>query len=320
MSASGFGCRQAFAKGLLEEARANPAIYVVTSDARGSAAFDEFARALPGQFVEAGIAEQDAVGIGAGLARSGKRVFVVGPASFYSARCVEQVKNDVAYADLDVKIIGVSGGVSYGALGATHHSLHDVALYRSIPNMSVILPSDAAQAELAARYLARNRGPAYLRMGRAPVPDVYKPGTVAFAPGKANVLAEGRDCAVIACGEALHYAADAVRELGRRGVACRLLDMPTIKPLDDEALLSAAEACGVVVTVEEHYAKGGLGGAVAELLSRRRPLPVLALGFPDEYLPAGNSAELFAHCGLDAAGIARSVTEFLGSIGKGPAA
>jgi transketolase len=317
MSSAGFGCRQAFTRGLLEEARNNPSIFVVTSDARGSAALDDFAKALPGQFVEVGIAEQDAVGIGAGLARSGKRVFVVGPASFYSARCVEQVKNDVAYADLDVKIVGVSGGVSYGALGSTHHSLCDVALYRAVPNMAVILPSDAAQAELAARYLARNRGPAYIRMGRSPVPDSYAPGTVAFVPGKANRLAEGADCAIIACGEALHYAVDAVRELARRGLACRLLDMPSIKPLDEDATLDAARHCGAIVTIEEHYARGGLGGAVAELLSQRLPTPLRILGFPDEYLPAGSSGELFAHCGLDSPGIVKSVVEFLGSIGKG---
>jgi transketolase len=317
MSGAGYGCRQAFARALLEEARKDPSIFVVTSDARGSAALDEFAKTLPGQFVEVGIAEQDAVGIGAGLARSGRRVFVVGPASFYSARCVEQVKNDVAYAGLDVKIVGVSGGVSYGALGATHHSLCDVALYRTVPNMAVILPSDAAQAELATRYLARNSGPAYFRMGRSPVPDAYEAGAATFSFGKANILAEGRDCAIISCGEALHYAALAVRELGAKGVACRLLDMPTIKPLDEAAVLEAAARCRAVVTVEEHYARGGLGGAVAELLSEHLPTPMRILGFPDEYLPAGNSGELFAHCGLDSFGIAKSVLDFLGGIGKG---
>ena len=317
MSAPGFGCRQAFARGLLDEARRDSSIFVVTSDARGSAALDEFARELPRQFVEVGIAEQDAVGVAAGLAHSGKRVYVAGPASFYSARCVEQVKNDVAYADLDVKIIGVSGGVSYGALGATHHSLCDIALYRSVPNLSVILPSDAAQAELVARHLARNSGPAYVRMGRSPVPDSYEEGAVAFAPGRANILAQGSDCAVIACGEALHYALGAVRELAAGGLACLLLDMASIKPLDEAAVLDAARRCGAVVTVEEHYARGGLGGAVAELLSQRLPTPLRILGFPDEYLPAGNSGELFEHCGLGSGGIAKSILGFLGEIKKG---
>ncbi|MGA2547722.1 MAG: transketolase C-terminal domain-containing protein [Rectinemataceae bacterium] len=317
MSSAGFGCRQAFARALLDEARRDPSIFVVTSDARGSAALDEFARELPEQFVEVGIAEQDAVGVGAGLARSGKRVFVAGPASFYSARCVEQVKNDVAYADLDVKIVGVSGGVSYGALGATHHSLCDIALYRAVPNMSVIIPSDAAQAELVARHLARNRGPAYVRMGRSPVPDSYEPGAAAFSSGKANILAQGSDCAIVACGEALHYALGAVSELAARGIACLLLDMPSIKPLDEAAILEAARRCGAVVTVEEHYACGGLGGAVAELLSQRLPTPLRILGFPDEYLPAGSSDELFEYCGLGSGGIAGSVVEFLGATRKG---
>jgi transketolase len=317
VSSSGYGCRQAFARGLLDEARGNPAIYVVTSDARGSASLDEFARVLPEQFVEAGIAEQDAVGIGAGLARSGKRVFVGGPACFYSARCVEQVKNDVAYADLDVKILGVSGGVSYGSLGGTHHSLNDIALYRSVPNMTVFIPSDAAQAELVARHLAHSKGPAYVRMGRSPQPDAYPPGEARFLPGKANLLLDGGDCAIIACGEALHRALAAARRLALEGYGCRVLDMPTIKPLDEEAVLEAARRCGAVVTIEEHYVRGGLGGAVAELLSQEYPVPMKILGFPDAYLPSGSSDELFAHCGLDEEGISRSIREFLSSPKKG---
>jgi transketolase len=320
MSSVGSGCRQAFMRALLDEARKDPSIFVVTTDARGSAALDDFAKALPNQFVEAGIAEQDAVGIGAGLAHSGKRVFVCGPACFHSSRSVEQVRVDAAYADLDLKIVGVSGGVAYGALGATHHSLHDIALYRSIPNISVILPSDAAQAELVARALARRRGPAYVRMGRNPVPDSYAPGAAAFEFGKAERLREGRDCAIVACGEALHYARGAAELLAARGVECRLLDMPTIKPLDEAAILEAASDCGAVVTVEEAYAKGGLGGAAAEFLSERRPTPMLILGFPDEYLPAGSSDELFAHVGLDSSGIARRIEAFLARLGAGRAA
>jgi transketolase len=317
MSSSGSGCRQAFARALLDEARKDPSIYVVTTDARGSAALDEFAKALPGQFVEAGIAEQDAVGIGAGLAHSGKRVFVCGPACFLSSRSVEQVRVDAAYADLDVKIVGVSGGVSYGALGATHHSLHDLALYRAIPNMTVIVPSDAAQAELIARKLVRVRGPAYIRMGRNPMPDSYEPGAARFELGKANLLMDGKDCAIIACGEALPYALGAARNLASRGIFCLVLDMPTIKPIDEEAILAAAWRCGAVVTVEEHYAKGGLGGSVAEFLAERYPTSMRILGFPDKYLPAGTSEELFTYCGLDSAGIARSVMAFLDSIKRG---
>ena len=316
MSSSGTGCRQIFMRALLDEAQKDPSIFVVTTDARGSAALDEFAKALPRQFVEAGIAEQDAVGIGAGLARSGKKVFVCGPACFHASRSVEQVRIDAAYADLDVKIVGVSGGVSYGALGATHHSLHDFALYRSIPNMKVIVPSDAAQAELMARKLAHTRGPVYLRMGRNPVPDSYEPGAARFEIGVANTLMKGDDCALVSCGEALHYALDAARKLASGGIACNLLDMPTIKPLDEEAILEAARRCGSVITIEEHYAKGGLGGAVAELLAERLPLPMRILGFPDEYLPAGSSEELFAHCGLDSDGIVRSVKAFLDSRGS----
>ena len=176
-SAPGKSCRHAFTETLLEMARKDARIMAVTSDAKGSVTLGDFEKNLPNQFLELGIAEQNTVGVSAGLARSGKRPFVCGPACFYSARAIEQVKNDVAYASSNVKIIGVSGGVSYGALGSTHHSLHDLAFMRAIPNLAVMLPCDNAQTAEVARYLATHDGPAYVRMGRSPVPDIYEDGS-----------------------------------------------------------------------------------------------------------------------------------------------
>ena len=308
---TGKSCRHAFTETLLEEARKNPRIVAVTSDAKGSVTLGEFERNLPGQFFELGIAEQNTVGVSAGLARSGKKPFVCGPACFYSARAIEQVKNDVAYADNDVKIVGVSGGVSYGALGSTHHSLHDVAFMRAIPNLAVILPCDNAQTRAATRFLSEHRGPVYMRLGRSPVPDVYAEATSSFAFGKANTLREGEDCTIVAAGEAVFHALQATAILEESGVRARLLDMPTVKPIDTQAVLAAARETGAIVTIEEHSVHGGLGSAIAEIVVQSCPVPVRIVAFPDEFMPAGSSAELFDHYGLTGPKLAATVREFL---------
>lgn len=304
-------CRHAFTKTITDLASRDPAIYTVTSDARGSVTLTDFAELLPEQFVEVGIAEQNATGISAGLALTGKSVFLCGPASFYSARSVEQIKNDIAYSGANVKIVAVSGGVSYGALGSTHHSLHDVALFRAIPGLAVVLPADYAQTVAATEYLAQHEGPVYMRLGRGPVPDVYEGGAEAFAFGKARVLRQGGDCTLIAAGETLYPTLKAARLLESKGVSCTVVDVSTIKPLDEETILDACSGSRLVVTVEEHSIYGGLGGAVAELLGRRHPSPMRIIGFPDEFLPAGSSPELFEHFGLTKEGIAVQVEEAL---------
>jgi transketolase len=285
----------------------------VTSDAKGSATLGDFEKSLPLQFLELGIAEQNTVGVSAGLARSGKRPFVCGPASFYSARAIEQVKNDVAYANSNVKIIGVSGGVSYGALGSTHHSLHDIAFMRAIPNLAVILPCDNSQTREATRFLAEHIGPAYMRIGRTPVPDIYPEGSTSFVFGKANQLRQGNDCTIIACGEAVFHAARAADELMQSGIQIRLLDMPTVKPVYTEAVITAAEETGGIVTVEEHSIHGGLGAAVAEIVVQNHPVRMRMVAFPDEFAPAGSSAELFSHYGITGPAIAATVKAFLRS-------
>lgn len=302
-------CRHAFTKTLTEVAQADPSIYAVTSDARGSVTLTEYADTLPGQFVEVGIAEQNASGISAGLALSGKSVFLCGPACFYSARSVEQIKNDIAYSGANVKVVGVSGGVSYGALGSTHHSLHDIALFRAIPSMSVLLPADYAETVAATRYLAEHEGPVYMRLGRGAVPDVYEEGTPPFELGRANVLRRGTDCAIFATGETVYHANRAATLLAEQGVSASVVDLHTVKPLDRETILSVCEGARLAVTVEEHSVYGGLGGAVAELLATTTPLPLRIIGFPDEFMPAGTSAELFDYVGITGEKIRDQVLE-----------
>jgi transketolase len=302
-------CRHAFTSTLTDLAERDPLIYAVTSDARGSVTLTGFADKLPEQFVEVGIAEQNASGIAAGLALCGKKVFLCGPASFYSARSVEQIKNDIAYSGAPVRIVGVSGGVSYGALGSTHHSLHDIALFRAIPGISVLLPADYGETVAATEYLAEHPGPVYMRLGRGAVPDVYDHGPVPFELGKANVLKRGGDVAILATGETVYHAAQAAGLLEARGVSSSVVDVHTVKPLDREAILSVCDEARLVVTVEEHSVYGGLGGAVAELLSTTKPLPLRLIGFPDEFMPAGSSAELFNYVGISAEKIRDQVLE-----------
>ena len=301
--------RKAFTETLLSLARENKNIWALATDSRGSVTLTDFARELPEQFVECGIAEQDAVGMAAGLTLEGITSFVCGPASFYAARSAEQVKVDVAYCHRDVKVIGVSGGVSYGALGGTHHAVQDVALMRAIPDLEVFLPADARQAEALTRYLAASGKPAYVRMGRGPVPEVYGEDCP-FEAGKANFLRRGKDAAVIACGEMVYPALEAARLLSGRRIEISVIDMHTIKPLDEQAILTAAET-GLVITCEEHSVHGGLGAATAEVLCQKRPTKMRILGLPDEPLYSGTAAEVFAHYGLTAEGIAQAVEEGL---------
>ena len=303
-------CRKAITETLLELAKQDPLLYTLASDSRGSVTLDDFAKQLPGQFVECGIAEQDAVGMAAGLACAGLKPFVCGPASFYATRAAEQIKVDVAYSHLNVKIIGVSGGVSYGALGGTHHSVQDIALMRAVPNLQVFLPADANQSVALTKALAASPEPAYVRVGRGAVPDVYGPDTT-FEIGKAVKLRNGKDVALIACGEMVYHAVEAAKLLAAEGVEAQVLDMASIKPLDEAAILEAAET-GAIVTIEEHSVKGGLGGAVAEVVCQHNPVKMRILGLPDEPLYNGESKYVFEHYGLTASGIAKAAKELIG--------
>ena len=298
-------CRKSFTDELLALAKQDKDIIAVTSDARGSVTLGDFANELPGQFVECGIAEQDAVGISAGLAHSGKKVFACGPACFYVARSLEQVKVDMAYSQNPVTILGVSGGIAYGALGATHHSLHDIAVLRTLPGMTIFIPADGQQTKMLVRQLVDYKLPAYVRVGRAAVPEVYPETKTDFEIGKAIQLHDGDDLTIIACGEPVWHALEAAKRLENDGIQARVIDMSlAIKPCDREAVINAARETGRIITVEEHSRYGGLGGMVAEIVAEEMPgTEMTILGIPDENAVHGTDKEIRHYYGLDADGI-----------------
>ncbi|MGI5854363.1 MAG: transketolase family protein [Bacillota bacterium] len=293
-----------FTQTLLELARVDRDILAVTSDASGSVTLDEFKKILPEQFVECGIAEQNEVGISSGLASCGKKPFVCAPAAFLTMRIIEQVKLDLAYSDQNVKIIGISGGVSYGALGMSHHSVQDIAVMCAIPNITVILPCDRFQTREMTRQLAKHVGPVYVRMGRGATPDVYTDEHAPFTIGKANRLRDGRDGTFIACGEMVYPALKAAELLENQGLQIRVIDMHTLKPLDEQAVLDAARETGYIVTAEEHSIHNGLGAMVASVVVQNNPVPMKILALPDEPLVTGTSQEIFEHYKLTPQGFA----------------
>jgi len=303
---------EVFADTLLELATDNRDIVAVTSDSRGSGKLGPYGQALPKQIVEVGIAEQNLVGIAAGLASVGKTVFAVSPACFLTARAREQLKNDVAYSDNPVTLVGISAGVSYGALGSTHHSLHDFAALRAINNLTIIAPADNFEAREAVKAAASLNSPVYLRFGKAPLYGL--PGDAAVVPGIARLLRNGDDAAFIASGETVIHALLAAAHLEETaGLACRVLSVPTIKPLDRDAILDAASSCRALVTVEEHMVHGGLGEACAAMLLQSGLAPRFRIvGMPDEYTVTGSQADIFRHYGISMEGLAATMLDLLG--------
>ncbi len=303
--------RQAICEVLMEKAAEDKDIVVLCSDSRGSASLAPFASAFPKQFVETGIAEQNLVSIAAGLAKCGKKAFAASPACFLSTRSYEQAKVDCAYSNTNVKLIGISGGVSYGALGMSHHSAQDIAAMSAIPNMRVYLPSDRHQTRKLMEALLEDKKPAYIRVGRNPVEDIYTEDNVPFEMDKATVLQEGTDVAIIACGEMVRPAKLAGELLAAQGISATVLDMYCIKPLDSAAIIKAAQDARVVVTVEEHAPFGGLGAAVAQEVSANCPKKVINLALPDAPVITGTSQEVFNYYGLTAEGIAEAAMKAL---------
>lgn len=299
-----------FTETLLELALSDPSIVALANDSIGSVTLGEFVERLPEQYIEVGIAEQNMVGIGAGMALAGMKPFVCAPACFLSMRSAEQVKVDVAYSEANVKLIGVSGGVSYGALGSTHHSVQDLALMRAIPGMTVILPCDNRQTRAITRQLVAYDGPVYMRVGRGAVEDVYLEERD-FAIGKAVTLLDGHDLTIIAAGETVSIALKAGKELQTLGYAARVLDMHTIKPIDREAIVTAARETKGIITIEEHSVHGGLGAAVAEITAVECPVRQRIIGIPDEPAVHGSSAEIFRHYGLTVNNLVANALELL---------
>ena len=279
-------------------------LLVVTSDSRGSGKLVPFGQKFPKQIVEIGIAEQNLVGVAAGLASAGKKVFAVSPACFLTARALEQIKNDVAYSDNPVKLIGISAGVSYGALGSTHHSLHDFAVLRAIHNLTVIAPADNFETQEAIKLAAQTDTPCYIRFGKKNMPDLPQDGKP-FEFGKGRIVREGKDLAIIATGETVWPALQAADILAEEsGLQTRVISMHTLKPLDLDLIRETASNCKAILTVEEHSIHGGLGEACASfLLQNGFAKPFKILGIPDEYTVTGSQMEIFDHYGISPQGI-----------------
>ena len=306
--------RQAVCETLMARAMTDKDIFVLCSDSRGSASLAPFAEKFPEQFIEVGIAEQNLVSIAAGLAACGKKAFAASPACFLSTRSYEQAKVDCAYSNTNVKLIGISGGVSYWALGMSHHSAQDIAAMSALPNMRVYLPSDRHQTKRLIEALLEDEKPAYIRVGRNPVEDIYSASDCQFEMDSAVWLrGRGRPvkAAIIACGEMVRPALEAAVLLEKDGIAASVLDMYCVKPLDREAVIEAARAADIVVTVEEHSSYGGLGSMVAQVVSERCPRRVKCLALPDAPVITGTSPEVFAHYGLTGDGIAATLKELL---------
>ncbi len=307
--------RKAICDVLIKEAKNDKDITVLCSDSRGSASLAPFAEEYPKQFVEVGIAEQNLVSIAAGLAHCGKKAFAASPACFLSTRSYEQCKVDVAYSNTNVKLIGISGGISYGALGMSHHSAQDISALSAIPNMRVYLPSDRHQTTKLIEALLQDDKPAYIRVGRNPVEDIYREEDCPFELNRATVLEEGTDAVMIACGEMVRPVYEAASLLKKDGIQVSVLDMYCVKPLDKEAVIKYASKAKVVITAEEHAPFGGLGSMVSQIVGRYCPRKVVNIALPDEPVITGNSQEVFDYYKMNAEGIAGSVKEALAGRG-----
>ncbi len=302
---------EVFSQTLLEIAQKNKNVLAVTSDSRGSGKLQPFAKALPDQIVEIGIAEQNLVGVAAGLASAGKIVFAVSPGSFLTTRALEQVKNDVCYSDQPVKLIAISSGVSYGALGSTHHSLHDLAVMRAIHNCTIIVPADNFETSEAVKAAADMCHPVFIRFGKRAMPHLHNPDT-SFVVGKSLLVCPGDDVAFIATGEAVIQAALAAEALEREGITARVISMHTVKPLDEDAVLKAGQECQAVITVEEHSCAGGLGEACASVLFQKGiSVPFKIVGFPDEDTITGSQLEIMGYYGISPEGLTQTAKSLL---------
>lgn len=305
-----FDCRDAYMSALEEMAAADARVCAVANDSLSSAKLKNFKEKFPDRFVNVGIAEQNMVGVGAGLANGGMIPYVCGASCFLTARAMEQVKVDLAYTRANVKLCAMSPGMAYGQLGPTHHSIEDLAWMRVLPNLTVIVPADPVETAAAMRYSLIHEGPMFLRIARVPVPRVHG-DDYEFRLGKAVRLREGSDVTLIANGLMVCRALDAALALEARGISARVLNLSTVKPLDREAIVDAARTTRGIVTAEEALAAGGLGGAVAEVLAQEHPAPMRILGVPDVFAPTGTAEFLLEYFGLTAAGIERAALELL---------
>lgn len=304
--------RTAFFRAVMDAASIDPRITLIVGDL-GFGVVEPFAKRFPAQFLNAGVAEQNLTGVAAGMALMGRVVFTYSIANFPTLRCLEQIRNDVCYHRANVKIVAVGGGFAYGALGVTHHATEDLAVMRSLPEMTVVAPGDPIEAELATRAIIAHPGPCYLRLGRAGEPVVHDSG-VDFELGKAIRLRDGSDLTIISTGGMLSTALEAATQLDVRGISSRVLSMHTLKPLDEDAIAAAARETAAILTLEEHSRIGGLGGAVAEVLAEIEGIhvPFRRIGLPPGFAPlAGSQEYLRAAHGLGAESVVQTVLNLL---------
>lgn len=302
--------RDGYGKGLLEAGEKNPDIVVLTGDLKESTRTLWFEERFPDRFIEMGIAEQNMVAVATGLSFEGKIPFVATYAVFCPGRCWDQIRISVCYQHANVKLSGAHAGVSVGPDGATHQALEDIAITRVLPGMTVFVPCDAEEARKATRAAAKIVGPVYLRFARHKTPKFTTPKTP-FLPGKALALTDGRDVTVIGCGPIVYNALAAAAQLAGKGVGVRVLNMATVKPLDADAIVRAARETGGIVTAEEHQVHGGLGGAVAEVLTRHHPVPQEFVAMPDHFGESGTPEELLQKYGMDTDAIVQAIHRVL---------
>jgi len=303
-----FDCRDAYAKALGEMAAKDAHVSVVINDSLSSAKMKDFKTKYPERFVNVGIAEQNMVGVGNGLANGGMIPYLCGASCFLTARAMEQLKVDLAYSKANVRICGMSSGMAYGQLGPTHHSIEDMAWLRVLPNMTVIVPADPVETAAAMHYSLEHKGPMFLRISRIPVRKVHS-DDYKFELGKAVLLREGNDVTLIANGVVVSRALDAADALARQGIQARVLNMSSVKPIDRASIVKAARETGGIVTAEEALVAGGLGGAVAEVLALDHPARMRMLGLPDTFAPTGTAEFLLDHFGISAEGITKAALE-----------
>ena len=305
-----YDCRDAYAKTLEEMAASDVRVAVVINDSLSSAKMKDFKAKYPERFVNVGIAEQNMVGVGNGLANGGMIPYLCGASCFLTARAMEQVKVDLAYSKANVRICGMSSGMAYGQLGPTHHSIEDMAWMRILPNMTIIVPADPVETAAAMRYSLEHTGPMFLRISRIPVRKVHS-DDYTFQLGKAVVLREGNDVTLIANGVVVSRALDAADALAKQGIQARVLNMSSVKPIDREAIVKAARETKGIITAEEALTAGGLGGAVAEVLALEHPARMRMLGLPDTFAPTGTAEFLLDHFGISAEGMTKAALELV---------
>jgi transketolase len=298
-----YDCRDAFAATLEKLAAENDTIVAVCNDSVGSSKLGGFKAKYPDRLVNVGIAEQNMVGVGAGLANGGRLPYVCAAAPFLTGRSLEQIKADICYSNANVKLVGISSGMAYGELGPTHHSIEDFAWTRVLPNLPVIAPCDRIETAAAVVWAASYNGPCFLRLSRVGVPDLL-PENHKFEVGKANLLREGSDVTLIANGTLTHRMVKAADILAERGIKARVLNMATVRPIDETAIIAAANETGAIVTAEEHSIFGGLGSAVAEVVVDHAPVPMKRLGVPGIFAPTGSAEFLLDEFGMAPAAIA----------------